>query len=96
MNRAGTSWMCYVGPDSLGVALEHVDRVDGRVSEVPQTEGGVSGRGDHQALGGVSTAVGQLLVVTWTHTQHIYTRMQHLYNPLDYVCVCVCVRRARN
>ena len=49
---------------SLSVALEHVDRVDGRVSEVPQTEGGVSGRGDHQALGGVSTAVGQLLVVT--------------------------------
>lgn len=29
--------------DSLSVSLEDVDRVDGWVSEVPQSEGGVSG-----------------------------------------------------
>lgn len=49
----------------LSVPLEHVDRVDGRVSEVPQPEGGVPGRGDYQTLGGVCAAVGQLLVVPW-------------------------------
>lgn len=29
--------------DLLSVSLEYVDRVDGRVSEVPEPEGGVSG-----------------------------------------------------
>ena len=59
------------GCNSLGVSLEHVDRVDGGVSEVPQTEGGGSGRGDHQTLGGVGAAMGQLLVVACarTHTE---------------------------
>lgn len=47
------------------MALEDVDGVDGRISEVPQSECGVSGRGDHQALGGVGTAVGQLLVMAF-------------------------------
>ncbi|TRZ01507.1 hypothetical protein DNTS_020233, partial [Danionella cerebrum] len=36
--------------DSLCVPLEHVDRVYGGVSEVPEAEGGVPGGGDHQAL----------------------------------------------
>lgn len=49
---------------SLRVSLEDVDGVDGRVPEVPQPKGGVPGRGDHQALGGVGAAVRQLLVVT--------------------------------
>jgi hypothetical protein len=57
--------------NSLGVSLKHVYRVDGGVSEVPQTEGGVSGRGDHQTLAWMGTAVGQLLVVAWTHTYSI-------------------------
>lgn len=51
--------------DLLSVSLEHVDRVDGRVSEVPQPEGGVPGWGDYQTLGGVCAAVGQLLVMPW-------------------------------
>lgn len=57
--------MCV--PDWLGVSLEDVDGVDGRVSEVPQPEGGVPGWGDHEALVGVGAAVGQLLVMTFTH-----------------------------
>ena len=57
--------VCVAGrkTDSLSVSLEDVDRVDGRVSEVPQSKGGVSGGGDHQPLGGVGTAVSQLLVM---------------------------------
>lgn len=58
--------------DGLSVTLEHVDRVDGRVPKVPKPEGGVSGGGYHQALGGVGAAVGQFLVMAWTHT-HAYT-----------------------
>lgn len=50
--------------DLLCVALEDIDRVDGRVSEVPQPEGGVSGGRDHQTLGGVGAAVGQLLIMS--------------------------------
>lgn len=50
--------------NSLCVALEDVDRVDGWVSEVPQPEGGVSGGSDHQTLGRVGAAVGQLLIMT--------------------------------
>lgn len=49
------------------MSLEDVDRVYGGVSEVPQSEGGVSGGGDHQPLGGMGAAVGQLLVVSCTH-----------------------------
>lgn len=60
------------------MSLEHVDRVDGGVSEVPQTEGGVSGRGDHQTLGGVGAAVGQLLVVAWGHRHSSEVRQSHL------------------
>lgn len=56
--------MCLRDRDLLSVSLEDIDRVDGRVSEVPQSEGGVSGRCDHQTLGGVCAAVGQLLVMT--------------------------------
>lgn len=46
------------------MSLEDVDRVDGRVSEVPEPEGGVSGGGDHQTLGRVGAAVGQLLIMS--------------------------------
>lgn len=62
MNRFHSGNIACVS-DLLSVSLKHVDRVNGRVSEVPQSEGGVSGRGDHQTLGGVCAAVGQLLVV---------------------------------
>ncbi len=56
--------------DLLSVSLENINWVDGRVSEVPQSEGGVSGWSDHQALGGVGAAVGQLLVMSCMNTHH--------------------------
>lgn len=46
------------------MSLKHVDRVDGRSSEVPQPKRGVEGGGDEKLLSGMSTDVGQLLVVT--------------------------------
>lgn len=54
------------------MSLKDVDWVDGGVSEVPQTEGGVTRGGHHQSLGRVRTAVGQLLVMTcpWHTDRH--------------------------
>ena len=59
--------------DRLGVPLEDVHRVDGRGSEVPQSEGCVEGRGDQQLLRRVGTDVGQLLVMTWRNRRYMYT-----------------------
>ena len=66
----GLNSVCGCWKDSLSVSLKDVDRVDGRVSEVPQSKGGVSGWSDHQALGRVCAAVGQLLVMSCTQNHN--------------------------
>lgn len=61
---AGGITILYTLSDLLCVALEDIDRVDRWVSEVPQPKGGVSGGRDHQTLGRVGAAVGQLLIMS--------------------------------
>ena len=52
------------GVDCLGVALEHVHRVDGRGSEVAESKGRIHGGGDEELLCRVGTHVSQLLIVS--------------------------------
>lgn len=47
----------------LSVALKDIHRMDRRISEIPEAEGGVAGRCHHEALRGVRTAMRELLVV---------------------------------
>ena len=47
----------------LGVALEDVDRVNGRCPEVPETKRGVVRGGDNKLLHGMCTDMSELSVV---------------------------------
>lgn len=55
--------------NSLVVALDDADSLDGRTSEVPHPEAGVLRRREHQALGGMGAAVRQLPLVTCSRTK---------------------------
>lgn len=53
----------------LIMSLTHIDLHAG-TAEIPQSEGRVLGRGDHQSLGVVGPHVSQLLVMTYTCCLH--------------------------
>lgn len=51
------------------MALENIHRVDGRVPEIPQTEGRVTRGGHHEPLGGVCATVREFLVMPYNTTK---------------------------
>lgn len=53
----------------LIMSLAHIDLHAG-TAEIPQSEGCVLGRGDHQSLGVVGPHVSQLLVMTYICCLH--------------------------
>lgn len=53
----------------LIMSLTHID-LHARTAEIPQSEGRVLGRGDHQSLGVVGPHVSQLLVMTYICCLH--------------------------
>lgn len=56
----------------LCVALKDIHRMDRRISEIPQTEGGVAWRCHHETLRGMCTTMRELLVVPYNHTpEHV-------------------------
>lgn len=62
----------------LIMSLTHIDLHAG-TAEIPQSEGRVLGRGDHQSLGVVGPYVSQLLVMTY---------MYMLFTLIDIQCTC--------
>lgn len=67
----------------LIMSLTHIDLHAG-TAEIPQSEGRVLGRGDHQSLGVVGPHVSQLLVMTYM-----------LFTLIDIQCTCA-INRIHN
>lgn len=69
--RLATFWTCknlWGSCHLLCVALKDIHRMDRRISEIPQAEGGVAWRCHHETLGGMCTTMRELLVVPYNHT----------------------------
>lgn len=75
LGKFATFWTCenlWRSCHLLCVALKDIHRMDRRISEIPQPEGGVAWRCHHQTLGGMCTTMRELLVVPYNHTwQHV-------------------------
>lgn len=71
LGRFATFWTCeklWRSCHLLCVALKDIHRMDRRISEIPEAEGGVAWRCHHQTLGGMCTTMRELLVVPYNHT----------------------------